>query len=582
VDPAADPAPPSAPEQDPLIGQVLSGRYRVIERLAAGAMGAVYRGEHVHMRKRVAIKVLLPRAEGLEEVATRFEREAIVGAHVHHPNVASATDFGQLDDGSYFLVLEFVQGITLRELIRREPLSVPRAVAIARQIAAALDAAHRSGVIHRDVKPANVMMLEGEEDTIKLIDFGFAKVDPARLATLQGAEAPPQSIRPLTGVGILMGTPVYIAPEARLGTEAIDWRSDLYSLGILLYEMLTGARPFASESTAELLRMHATVAPPRMQDLAPDRVIPPALEALVMSLLAKDPSKRPQSAALVVASLEQIEQSAVAEGPRPALGKASLRAPAPRSWLTVAAGAMGLAVLVVGVAAVRLHGAPATDARQLSPPAASSAALAPPDAPSASFAPDVAPAPSGPSSLPSAGLRARLRGAAAAKDWLSGADAIETLLAAEPAAVRDPQVLEDVVAVESGLELRAPERARQLTELFSRRLGPDGPDVLHALWRTGGNVRAISRARLALHRAEVLSLASPALLVLLELDEAPCGRKLAHLARATQEGDARTLAALESLRDSECKRKRGCCLKDSKVLGEAIATLSARLDPARR
>src|SRR5262245_31235218 len=141
-----------------LIGQVISNRYRIDELLAMGGMGAVYLGEHVLMRKRVAIKILHPRVENLKELVERFQREAIAGAHVQHPNVATATDFGQLEDGSYFLILEYVRGVTLHDLIDKGPMAVPRAMHIVRQIASALAATHKMGVLHRDVKPSNVML----------------------------------------------------------------------------------------------------------------------------------------------------------------------------------------------------------------------------------------------------------------------------------------------------------------------------------------------------------------------------------------------------------------------------------------
>src|SRR5258707_10891775 len=167
-----------------MIGEVISGRYRVTDLIATGGISSVYLGQHVHMLKRVAIKVLDPKAEQLPELVARFQREAIAGAHVQHPNIASATDFGQLKDGSYFLVLEYVPGITLNQIIARGPLSVQRAVAIARQLASGLGAAHAVGVVHRDVKPTNVILVDGSNDVVKLIDFGFAKVRLSEVPTI--------------------------------------------------------------------------------------------------------------------------------------------------------------------------------------------------------------------------------------------------------------------------------------------------------------------------------------------------------------------------------------------------------------
>src|SRR5216110_1384526 len=184
--------PSDEPPAPSLIGEVISGRYRVTDLIATGGMSSVYLGQHIHMMKRVAIKVLDPKAEQLPELVARFQREAIAGAHVQHPNIASATDFGQLKDGSYFLVLEYVPGNTLNQLIAKGPLSVQRAVGIVRQLASGLGAAHDVAVIHRDVKPTNVILVEGSNDVVKLIDFGFAQVKLSKMPSL----APPPNEPP--------------------------------------------------------------------------------------------------------------------------------------------------------------------------------------------------------------------------------------------------------------------------------------------------------------------------------------------------------------------------------------------------
>src|SRR4051812_43176341 len=154
-----------------------------------GGVGAVYLGEHVHMHKHVALKILHPDSAGLPDLVARFEREAVAGAHISHPNVAAATDFGELDDGSFFLVLEYVRGITLREVIQRGPVGSARAVGIAKQIASALSAAHAMDIIHRDVKPRNVMLIEGERDLVKVIDFGLAKLDLKQVSAVAASRA---------------------------------------------------------------------------------------------------------------------------------------------------------------------------------------------------------------------------------------------------------------------------------------------------------------------------------------------------------------------------------------------------------
>ncbi len=264
-------------------------------------MGTVYAAEHTLMRKRVAIKVLHPAMSQLPDMVARFEREAMAAGHIDHPNVAAATDFGQLADGSFFLVLEMVVGKSLREEIMRGPIAVDRTIHIGSQIASALARAHGLGVVHRDLKPDNVMLVtrDADPDFVKVLDFGIAKVPVLDLA----APSPPSSDRTspapgaqrvLTKMGMIYGTPEYMAPEQALG-QPIDGRADLYAVGVLLFEMLTGRRPFDHESTAMLLGMHVTAPVPAMADFAPDHPVPTAVEAVIRRLLAKD-GRNPQTA----------------------------------------------------------------------------------------------------------------------------------------------------------------------------------------------------------------------------------------------------------------------------------------------
>jgi serine/threonine-protein kinase len=308
---------PGGPEA--LIGTVLSGRYRIEKVLGEGGMGAVYEATHTLMKKRLAVKVLHPEMSRLSEVVQRFEREATAAAHIEHPNVASATDFGKLDDGSFFLVLEYVEGQSLRDAVGGTPLELGRALHITRQIASALQRAHALGIVHRDLKPENIMLVErdADPDFVKLLDFGIAKVPIGRLTSeptpfpgdlkLPLSPDPKQPV--LTQLGMVYGTPEYMAPEQALG-QPVDARADLYALGIMMYEMLTGKRPFDHESKVALLGMHVTAAVPPM---SPDLGVPADVEAIVRKLLSKESSERIQEARELIDGLNQITGQLAAE-----------------------------------------------------------------------------------------------------------------------------------------------------------------------------------------------------------------------------------------------------------------------------
>ncbi len=271
-----------------LIGVVIGGRYRVERLIGEGGMGAVYQCEHSLMRKRFAIKVLHPEMGRLREVVARFEREAMAAAHIEHPNVAGATDFGKLDDGSFFLVLEYVEGSSLRDAIAEGRLELGRALHIVRQIASALARAHALGIVHRDLKPENIMLVErdGDPDFVKVLDFGIAKVPVGEFF-----RNPPESGQTLTQQGMVYGTPEYMAPEQALGLP-VDARADLYALGAMAFEMITGERPYRHESKVTLLGMHVTAPIPSMAARAPEANVPPEVEAIVTRLLAKDAAAR--------------------------------------------------------------------------------------------------------------------------------------------------------------------------------------------------------------------------------------------------------------------------------------------------
>lgn len=284
-----------APEaSEPFIGRLISERYEILSLAGEGAMGAVYRARHTFMDKDVAIKILHKDMTANSEVVERFRREAQAAAHIEHPNVCSASDFGRYDDESFFLVMEWLEGTTLEEVIARADLPVDRALNIAAQMGSALERAHALGIVHRDLKPANIMLVEneGEHDFVKVTDFGVARVRLGNSAVL-------------TQAGMAYGTPSYMAPEQAAG-EDLDHRADIYALGIIVYEMLTGRTPFIGEGIAHILSMHVTESPPPFEVAAPHLDIPGEVERFIFKCLEKDPADRFRDAAELVEALESL------------------------------------------------------------------------------------------------------------------------------------------------------------------------------------------------------------------------------------------------------------------------------------
>jgi serine/threonine-protein kinase len=287
------------------LGQVVSGRYRIQKLLGEGGMGAVYLAEHTAMRKRVALKLLHKQVSDNQEVVARFEREGIASAKIEHPNVAAATDFGKTEDGSLFLVLEYLEGVSLREALASGPFPATRALHIARQIALALDRAHGAGIVHRDLKPENVMLVKrgDDNDFVKVLDFGIAKLSQAAIP--EGADRS----QPLTRIGTVLGTPEYMAPEQALG-EAVTPPSDLYGLGVMLYEMLAGRHMFDPPDRMAMLSFHLVAPVPAIEDRSPGIVVAPAVEAVVRKLLEKDSKARYASGRELVAAIDAVSGEA--------------------------------------------------------------------------------------------------------------------------------------------------------------------------------------------------------------------------------------------------------------------------------
>ena len=279
---------------DPLIGTIVVERFRLTEKLGAGGMGAVYRGEHIALKKRVAVKFLHREMTSNPEIVERFKREAEIASTLDHPNVAAVIDFGPLPDGTFYLVMEFVEGRSLRQLLETDGKLAPgRALRILRQVGAALARAHREQIVHRDLKPENIIVAdrEGERDLVKVIDFGIARRQSAG----------PQ----LTQLGAVFGTPEYMAPEQAMG-QSVDAGADQYALGVIAFELLTGRRPFHADDGIDLLRMHVGAPIPRATEFAPE--LPPAVDSVLERMLAKRAADRFENVSAAIAALEQTLQ----------------------------------------------------------------------------------------------------------------------------------------------------------------------------------------------------------------------------------------------------------------------------------
>jgi tRNA A-37 threonylcarbamoyl transferase component Bud32 len=327
-------------------GEIVAERYRVVSFLGEGGMGAVYRVEHQHMRKAFALKVMHHALLDRPEIVARFEREARAAGSIDHPNVAAATDFGRLPDGSFFLILEFVRGRSLRDEVAAGALGPDRATRIMRGIVAGVGAAHAKGIVHRDLKPENVMLVDhdGDPDFVKVLDFGIAKLEPLAPAG-GGAVAPP-----LTQMGAVIGTPEYMSPEQAMGNP-VDARSDLYSIGVIFYELLCGQCPFEGDGV-RLLHQHVLgEVPPLPMDVAK---LDPRIPRIVDKLLAKQPGDRFATAAeLGVALTEAAAPPRLVAPPTPRPTSLSVRERVHESVKTFAAAPRAVRVgVVAGLVAI--------------------------------------------------------------------------------------------------------------------------------------------------------------------------------------------------------------------------------------
>lgn len=368
---------------DPLVGTVLLERVRIERPIARGGMGKVYYGEQVRMKRPCAIKILDPRMGGESDIAEftrRFLLEASIAAKLTHPNVVTIFDYGETADGSCFIAMEYLEGRSLSEELKAVGRMPPeRAIHIVRQVARALREAHALGVVHRDMKPGNVYLVkrDDDDDVVKVLDFGLVKDNAA-------AEAQEQQH---TQFGQIMGSPRYMAPEQVQG-KAVDGRTDIYSVGAMLYTMLAGRPPFDKASELAILMAQVSEKPPPIASVAPDVVLPPGLEAVVMKCLAKNPDDRYASMEELINALKlrpdaqsTTSDSGALASPRLLPPVLTVGEPAPRRRVAMPWVLAGAAAVVLAVGLTLLSRGSDTPVATASPPVASSAPAVPLPAP---------------------------------------------------------------------------------------------------------------------------------------------------------------------------------------------------------
>jgi eukaryotic-like serine/threonine-protein kinase len=614
---------PGGPES--LVGTTLSGRYLIERLIGEGGMGAVYQAEHTHMRKRLAVKVLHAEMSRMSEVVARFEREAMAAAHIDHPNVAAATDFGKLEDGSFFLVLEYVEGKSLRELIAKGPIDVLRSLRVMRQVASALSRAHGLGIVHRDLKPENVMLVarEDEADFVKVLDFGIAKVPVGDIApeSKQGAA--------LTQLGMVYGTPEYMAPEQALGQD-VDARADLYSVGVIAYEMLTGSRPFEDESKVKLLGMHVTAAVPPMATKAPGTVVPAEVEAIVSRLLAKEASDRYADARGLVDAIDGIIGPSVSSpqlaitsqrsipdasgpsqsipmGPPTSPGQATAMSSLLAPKVIVALGSLAGLVVFIIIAVVLVRNASRGEQTTVGEgglafvPASHGTNTAPtltvPDTKAddavklATTKLSSGDADGAIAILTKVEAQSPARGDVHKQLYLAymqtsnPQDAMAEAgkwLDADDKALKDVKLPSDVKAVASG----GKDGSEAAFGILETKLGAAGPDILYDLaYGTGTNALVAARARKSLAKPDVQKVMSPALDVTLDIkNTSGCESVKSLFGRAKDAGDERTVSVLRTYQAT-----RGCgfvgtrdcypCMHKDGSLSKTIAAIQAKATP---
>ncbi|HWL87383.1 MAG TPA: serine/threonine-protein kinase [Polyangiaceae bacterium] len=360
--------------QDPFIGRdILNGQFQILQKIGTGGMGAVYKALQPEMNRMVGVKILHPKLTNRKDLASRFRREARAMSHLTHPNTVKVFLYGELEDGSLYIVMEFLEGKNLNQTVRGEgPMLMPRALPILIQVCGALEEAHRAGIIHRDLKPENIFLCHqgGMKDYPKVLDFGLAKVTEREMR--------PGSLI-LTQEGMVFGTPEFMSPEQAQG-KTLTAGSDIYSLAVILYEVLTGKLPFEAKGAMDYLQLHVSGRPIPLSRRVEGRVFPQLLDQVMDRALAKRPEDRFASAADFATALQSVldgrnqlpfgpvappatngthlRPPAPVEAPPPAsigpsassTGSASLRALKPRPNPILLLGGLAVGCLVVGAA----------------------------------------------------------------------------------------------------------------------------------------------------------------------------------------------------------------------------------------
>jgi serine/threonine protein kinase len=336
--------------QDPFIGRdILNGQFQILQKIGSGGMGSVYKAVQPAMNRMVGVKILHPKLTNRKDLASRFRREARAMSHLTHPNTVKVFLYGELEDGSLYIVMEFLDGKNLNQVVRGEgALPMERALAILIQVCGALDEAHRVGIIHRDLKPENIFLTQqgGMKDFAKVLDFGLAKVTEREMR--------PGSLI-LTQEGMVFGTPEFMSPEQAQG-KVLTASSDIYSLAVILYEVLTGKLPFEAKTAMEYIQLHVTAKPIALSERVADKTFPPLLDQIIARALAKNPEERFVTAAdfgsamqAVLAGQTQLSQSLQPLPPVPEMKTMRMEAPP------------GAAMAQVQAAAQRRASAPSTE-----------------------------------------------------------------------------------------------------------------------------------------------------------------------------------------------------------------------------